>query len=154
MLGVIFLLLRVLLALVLYLFLAWALRLIWLDLRQQARVAVAPQIPMLSLKPASEESLKTFHSNSAEMTVGRDPACDCCLTDKTISGQHARLSYRMAQWWVEDLQSTNGTYLNGQTVTGPLVLASEDLLRFGQISFTVTIDDVMIVDQDQNDATR
>jgi len=141
MLGVIFLILRILLALILYLFLAWALRLIWLDLRQQAKAAVASQIPTLNLKPESDTSLEIFHSNDTELTVGRDPACDCCLTDKTISGQHARLSYRMAQWWVEDLHSTNGTYLNGEAVTGPLVLASDDLLRFGQVSFTVIIDD-------------
>jgi pSer/pThr/pTyr-binding forkhead associated (FHA) protein len=71
--------------------------------------------------------------------VGRDPACDLILADKTVSGQHARLSYQMTQWWVEDLQSTNGSRLNQQAVSSPVVLTSGDELCFGQLVFQVQI---------------
>jgi pSer/pThr/pTyr-binding forkhead associated (FHA) protein len=141
MLGIIFLVLRILLASVLFLFLGWAFYLIWRDLKEHALNAISTQIPTLTLMPSLDTSHKTYHFKSAEVTVGRDPACECHLVDKTISGQHALLSYQMTQWWVEDLQSTNGTTLNQQPVASPMVLASGDELRFGQLTFQVSIED-------------
>jgi pSer/pThr/pTyr-binding forkhead associated (FHA) protein len=141
MLGVIFLLLRILLAAVLFSFLGWALYLIWRDLKQHARETTIAQIPNLTLSPTPDLSQQSFSFRSEAITIGRDPACECHLMDKTISGQHARLSYQMTQWWVEDLQSTNGTFLNQQPVDSPMVLATGDELRFGQLTFHVAIKD-------------
>ena len=69
--------------------------------------------------------------------MGRDPASDLYIEDKTISARHAKLSYHHGQWWVEDLRSTNGTFLNDEPVQEPLVLASGDRLRFGQVQWQV-----------------
>jgi pSer/pThr/pTyr-binding forkhead associated (FHA) protein len=140
MLGIIFLILRILLAVLLFLFLGWALRLIWLGLKEQARRAAVSQIPSLTLDPEPQADLESFHFTQPTAVVGRDPACDCLLADKTISGQHARLTYEMTQWWVEDLQSTNGTFLNQQSISTPVVLTSGDELRFGQLAFRVIIE--------------
>jgi pSer/pThr/pTyr-binding forkhead associated (FHA) protein len=141
MLGIIFLILRILLAIALFLFLAWAFYLIWRDLKRHAQVSITTQIPTLSLSPTTDLAQQSYRFKSAVITVGRDPACECHLNDKTISGQHARLSYQMTQWWVEDLQSTNGTSLNQQPVANPMVLASGDELRFGQLTFYVSIEE-------------
>jgi pSer/pThr/pTyr-binding forkhead associated (FHA) protein len=141
MLGILFLILRILLAAVLFVFLGWALYLIWRDLKQHAQRAITTQIPLLTLTPTLDPAQQIFRFKNTEVTVGRDPACECHLVDKTISGQHARLSYQMTQWWVEDLQSTNGTTLNQQPVAGPMVLASGDELGFGQLSFHISIED-------------
>jgi pSer/pThr/pTyr-binding forkhead associated (FHA) protein len=48
--------------------------------------------------------------------VGRDDACDVVLTDPTVSRRHARIFFRDGSWVVQDLESTNGTMLNGVRV--------------------------------------
>jgi len=137
MLGFLFLSLRILATLALFLFLGWAFRLLWLDLKAQAS-PIAMRIPELVLIPRDETAHERFSPASAEVVIGRDPACDMHLNDQTISGQHARLVYRLSQWWVEDLQSTNGTYLNQLAVSHPVVLTNGDELRFGQVTFQVS----------------
>ena len=77
--------------------------------------------------------------SSYEVLIGRDLACDLRLEDKTISARHARLSYRHNQWWVEDLKSTNGTFLNEEPVNTMTVLVSGDEIRVGQTIMRVEI---------------
>ena len=137
MLGIIFLTLRILAAAALFLFLGWALRLIWMDLKRQAVGEADQKIPGLTLTPVENPELESYQTSQSPLTVGRDPACGLHLQDKTISSRHAQLTYQMGQWWVEDLQSMNGTDLNNQVVSGPVVLTSGDELRFGQILFQV-----------------
>ena len=48
------------------------------------------------------------------------------------SSRHARLTNRGGQWYVEDLGSTNGTYLDQQRVQGPLLVAPGQPIRIGQ----------------------
>jgi|GEM_PF-845175 len=64
-------------------------------------------------------------------TIGRRPACDVVLRDDSVSGQHARLSYRQHAWQIEDLGSTNGTYVNGHRLRRPATLAAGDVIRIG-----------------------
>lgn len=137
MVGIIFLVLRIALALSLFAFLGWALWLLWKDLSKSASLSLSSLIPALKL--ASRADHPSFQFAQQEIMIGRDPACQCHLTDKTISGHHARLYFDLSQWWVEDLQSTNGTFLNEQTVSSPMVLATGDHLRVGQLSFDITI---------------
>jgi pSer/pThr/pTyr-binding forkhead associated (FHA) protein len=61
------------------------------------------------------------------------------LEEKTISARHARLYYEMAQWWAEDLHSTNGTFLNDELIASPMVLTSGDHLRCGEAIFEISI---------------
>jgi pSer/pThr/pTyr-binding forkhead associated (FHA) protein len=59
------------------------------------------------------------------------------LDDPTVSNTHARLSYHHGQWWLEDLRSTNGTFLNDEAVASPLVVTDGDVVRCGQVQFTL-----------------
>lgn len=139
MIGILFLVIRLLAAAALFGFLGWALWLIWRDLKRQSEGMAITSVPVLKLNSLDEPAMESFLAVALEVVIGRDPACDLLLVDPTVSGQHARLSYRMAQWWVEDLQSTNGTFLNQQAVAQPVVLTDGDLLRFGQLSYHVEI---------------
>ncbi len=49
-----------------------------------------------------------------EATLGADRGNDLVLRDNFVSGRHARLNWDGAEWWVEDLGSRNGTFVNGQ----------------------------------------
>jgi FHA domain len=51
-----------------------------------------------------------------ELIIGRHHSCDVVLTDPTVSRRHARLVFRDGGWIVQDLESTNGTRVNGQHV--------------------------------------
>jgi pSer/pThr/pTyr-binding forkhead associated (FHA) protein len=62
--------------------------------------------------------------------VGRSSVCDILLTDHTVSRLHARLVCRDARWILEDLGSTNGSYINGDLV-GRCELRPGDRLSLG-----------------------
>jgi FHA domain len=51
-----------------------------------------------------------------ELLIGRHPSCDVVMTDSTVSRRHARLTFRDGAWIVRDLDSTNGTRVNGKYV--------------------------------------
>ena len=66
-----------------------------------------------------------------ELTVGRAAGCQVTLDDTFASQLHARVFSREGQLLVEDLGSTNGTYLNRQKVQGPQVMRRGDRLQVG-----------------------
>jgi pSer/pThr/pTyr-binding forkhead associated (FHA) protein len=138
--GTILLALRILLAGALYAFLILALWLVWRDLRRSTRQPGAPAQPALSLAMQGEPAGRRYRYAGPEIILGRDPTCNLRLENKTISARHARLSHHHGQWWVEDLHSTNGTFLNSETVSEPVVVASGDCLRCGDVEFEISID--------------
>lgn len=66
------------------------------------------------------------------LQLGRADACQIRLGDTYISQFHARIFPRDGAWYVEDLGSTNGTYLNQRKLSGPSELHAGDRLRLGK----------------------
>lgn len=137
--GILILALRMLLALSLYVFLGWALYTIWRELRLQSMQISSRQVPEITLTLLDADSETPRSYTIPEIIIGRDPNCECPIPAETVSLHHARLSYHHNQWWLEDLQSTNGTFINDERVTTPTVLISGDELRCGQFNLLVTI---------------
>ncbi len=137
--GTILLVMRFIIAVTLYGFIAWILYTLWQDLKRQSEQLAARTPPTLNLLPITEGEAKPTFFTKPEISLGRDPACDLHLDDGTASAQHARIFYRQKQWWVEDLNSRNGTFLNEEFVSIPLVITNGDQLRCGQIIFTISI---------------
>lgn len=137
--GPILLILRLALALALYAFVAWAFYTLWSDLRRQSRIVTAPQAPPVILSYTIDGQSQALRFTKPEISIGRDPTSDIYLESKTISAQHARLGFHHGQWWIEDLHSTNGTYLNQEPVYEPVVLTDGDELRCGQVILRVTL---------------
>ena len=73
----------------------------------------------------------------AVTSLGRDSDNTVILPDPRISAKHAQMVWRGGHWWVEDLGSTNGTFVNGQPVTQPTRLGARDLLRVGPAALRV-----------------
>jgi hypothetical protein len=136
--GIILLIIRVLLAAVLYSFLGWALYTIWRDLKRQSDILTTRQAPPISL--VLGESGRQLQFTRPVIRLGRDIACDFSLDEPTVSTQHARLSFHHNQWWLEDLGSTNGTFLNEEPVTTPVVVTQGDQIRCGQVTMKIQID--------------
>ena len=68
---------------------------------------------------------------AATMLVGRAPECDIKVDDTYASQQHARLFGRQGGWYVEDLGSTNGTFVNEQRLAAPALVQPGDKIRVG-----------------------
>lgn len=137
--GTLFLILRLALVLALYAFLAWALYTLWRDLRRHGESAGAVQVPGIELNRKVPDGWVTQRFTVPEILIGRDPACDCQLDDMTVSARHSKLTYHHNQWWVEDVGSTNGTYLNHENVTTATVLATGDDIQIGQVTLKVDL---------------
>jgi hypothetical protein len=137
--GTLFLVLRLALVLALYTFLAWALYTLWRDLRRQGESTDAVQVPGIELSRKVPDGWATQRFTVPEILIGRDPACDCQLDDMTVSARHTKLTYHHNQWWVEDVGSTNGTFLNHESVTTATVLATGDDLQVGQVTLKIDL---------------
>jgi hypothetical protein len=87
--------------------------------------------------PSLEEG-EEFQLNSAPVTVGRGGQNDLVLSgDDFASARHARIEVRGDGVWVQDLESTNGTYVNGSRVAGAQRLDAGDVLRVGETDLRV-----------------
>ena len=70
------------------------------------------------------------------MSIGRSSASDIVLkSDDYVSGQHARLTRHGGVLYVEDIGSTNGTYVNNSRAVGATLLKSGDKVRVGSTTF-------------------
>ena len=131
---------RLLITALLYVFLGWAVITVWLDLRRQAEIIRnRPAAAAIKLLRDTESGVKAYQFNKSTVTIGRDPGCDCSFDDKTVSNRHTRLSFHHNQWWVEDLGSTNGTFLNQEPVSATIVVTTGDQIRCGNINLSVQI---------------
>lgn len=142
--GIVVLILRILIDILLFGFLAWALFTIWRDLQAQSQSLSAPDIPTIMLTRVQEDEADEESQpfvNQAEITIGRSALSDYPIADDTVSARHARLSYHHNQWWVEDLRSTNGTFLNDERVSMPTVIVSGDELLCGQVSLLIKLEE-------------
>jgi len=63
--------------------------------------------------------------------IGRGAECELRLDDTFVSQEHARIFARNGSWYVEDLGSTNGTFVNEQRLAAPAMLTSGDRIRVG-----------------------
>jgi len=74
---------------------------------------------------------QTFDLNKPVVTIGREANNDIVIEDPQISRHHARLTQQGAGYVIEDLGSTNGTFINGQRVLGTRPLSGGDALGLG-----------------------
>ncbi len=139
-------LLKIFLLLLLYLFFLRVLRAVWAEVnpprpieapvkrpsKQTRRVAPRRGGGGASLRILLPPELKgRAFPLTEEITLGRAAGCQVTLEDTYASQLHARVFQRDGTVYVEDLGSTNGTYLNRRKVTGPMVFQRGDKLQIG-----------------------
>jgi predicted component of type VI protein secretion system len=74
---------------------------------------------------------QTYDLQKSEISIGRESTNDIVINDAEVSRKHARLLLQPGGYMLEDLGSTNGTFVNGQRLMGPLTLQPEDKIVFG-----------------------
>lgn len=121
----------------LYAFLAAILYLAWKDLRTVTEGGEPAQRPLgqLVMVDAGETGLSPGDRFPLQLvtSVGRDLTNTLVLPDVFISNAHALLTYRDGEWWLEDLDSRNGTFLNDVRVTRPAVVREGDRITIGRV---------------------
>jgi pSer/pThr/pTyr-binding forkhead associated (FHA) protein len=139
-------LLKFLFLALLYLFLLRAVRIIYLDLvgprvprarRPQQTQRRRKGTPRMVIVNEPEASSRTFALRDSELVIGRSEKCHVKLADTYCSQLHARIYDKDGAWFVEDLGSTNGTYLNRMKVTAPSPLSAGDEVRVGKTMLEV-----------------
>jgi pSer/pThr/pTyr-binding forkhead associated (FHA) protein len=72
-----------------------------------------------------------FELTKNEVSIGRDISNDFVINDAEVSRKHAKLTLEGDRYKIEDLNSTNGTYIDGRRLIGPHVLAIGEIIMFG-----------------------
>jgi len=130
----------------LYLFLARAVRVIYLDLmgprvprpqKQQRAPSAEParkkrSNPRMLVVSEPDREDRTYPLEGEPVTIGRGESCRVVLGDTYASAFHARVYPQDGGWYVEDMGSTNGTYLNRMKVTEPVPINLGDQIRIGK----------------------
>ncbi|HXG40418.1 MAG TPA: FHA domain-containing protein [Candidatus Limnocylindrales bacterium] len=118
----------------LYLFLFAVVRVLLRDLRAAAREPTVELGRLVVLASQSNEPpVGSAIPLDAVTTIGRDVNNTVVVDDPFVSAEHAALTFRGRAWYVEDLGSTNGTYVNGSLVEGVAPLGFGDELQVGQV---------------------
>jgi len=132
--------LRLILAIALYGFLAWALMTLWQELKQQAnRLSIQKQPGITIETKLEQDKVSQSHFSQNEVMIGRDTNCDLSVMDEALSAHHARIIFHHGQWWLEDLNSTNGTFLNHEKLIVPAVVITGDEFKCGNTFFNIRI---------------
>jgi pSer/pThr/pTyr-binding forkhead associated (FHA) protein len=93
---------------------------------------LTPQ-PMLVVPGDGVNPAATLVIDDDEMFVGRRPSSHLVISDPHVSQTHARIRRSSGAILIEDLGSTNGTFVNGEPIVGPLALRHGDIVRFGAV---------------------
>jgi pSer/pThr/pTyr-binding forkhead associated (FHA) protein len=132
----------------LYLFVARAVRAVVLDVfgpraqrRRPAKAARTPPPRQPPARPARRMPKELVVTDAGgtrtvplkdSITLGRAATCDLALSDTYVSNVHARIFLKDGGWWLEDLGSTNGTYMNRAKVATPTPIGPGDEIRLGK----------------------
>lgn len=135
--------LRIAFIVLLYLFLFMVMRTVVRDLRRAAPAEVAQpksRYGKLVVVEAGRSRLTpgTIYTLQAVTSLGRKPSNTIILEDDFVSSEHSLISWRDGRPWLEDVASTNGTFLNGTEVTRPVAVSEGDIIGVGGVRFKWT----------------
>lgn len=134
-----FLVLRLIMIITQITFVGFVISALWRERKRRLAVLQTETHPILILvQPPDGRSMRY---RSLEVVIGRSQGCDAVIPDPTLSGKHARFSYHHQHWWLEDLQTTNGTLLNGQMITTPVVITDGDSIQCGRVRLEVILEE-------------
>lgn len=137
--------LRILSSLILYAFLALAFWAIWRDMRAtqaQAELQARDRVALVVVTPGETDLLPGDRLPLVPITtLGRALTNTIVLADSFASAEHARLTRQDGRWWLEDLDSRNGTFLNEVRLqTGrPVAVVEGDMVGVGSVRLRVQL---------------
>jgi len=117
-----------------YLFLTAVVRVLIRDLRAASREPATELGRLIVIaSPSGEPPAGAVFPLDVVTTIGRDVNNAIVVDDPFASAEHATLTFRGRSWYVEDLGSTNGTFLNGNHVEGTAPMGYGDEVQVGEV---------------------
>src|SRR2546430_13126301 len=105
---------------------------------------------MLRLETEQRGSRSTFHVTKSGATIGRGPESTIQLADLSVSRKHARITYKQGAYWLSDLGSMGGTWVDGTKLAAPRRAATGQTIEIGVFRLVVSHSDA----PDNTAATR
>ena len=134
--AVIILILRVFAAASLYAFLGFIIFILWKDLKETDKKTGGSLQTSITIKDISKDEIQDFRDN--EIFIGRDELAQIRLQhDESVSNIHARIFQKEENWWIEDLQSTNGTFLNEEPIVTSTIIVAGDKITCGKTTIEI-----------------
>lgn len=125
---------------IVYLFIYAIIRMIFLDIRALSRkkriIKAGGYLKLINLRNSLPFSVKESYEIEDDNTIGRNKKCSIQIDDEMLSGVHCRIFKSDGSFFLEDNESTNGTFLNGEPVTDEAVeLIDGDKIAVGSLMF-------------------
>lgn len=124
-----------------YIFIYSVVRLVYLDISDAKRMSIAEDegfgyLKLINLRKELNFRVYESYSVRESTTLGRSKKCDIYINNPYLSKEHARITYVEDKFYIEDLGSTNGTFVNGKELgSRPVRLKDNDKITFGDLSF-------------------
>ncbi len=128
---------RYIFILIIYAFIFGIIRLIYMDIKtiSEGVISSSPYLKLINRKDSLPFKVKEAYTLKDVITVGRQKNNDMILKDPYISSDHAKIVLDEDVFFLEDLDSANGTYLNEDRIMDVVRLKNGDRIRFGQVEF-------------------
>lgn len=122
---------------IIYLFIFSIIRLIYLDIRGMEGISSDDRVylKLINRKDSLPFKIKEYYSIDDAITLGRHGDNNIVIKDPFISKRHFQIMEDEGDYYLEDLNSANGTYLNGDKIFDVVKLNDGDIIRVGQIEF-------------------
>lgn len=120
-----------------YMFIFSIIRMIYLDIRGMEGIVLEEEsyLKLISNKDNIPYKIKKNYIIDKELSLGRHRDNDIVLKDQFISKKHLKIIESEGEYFLEDLNSSNGTYLNREKISDIVRLKNRDIIRVGQIEF-------------------
>lgn len=110
--------------------------------------SAAPSVPSAPMHPQERPHLTVTAGplagtrvtlGASPTLIGRSPDCTLVLNDPFVSSRHARIFYARDSFWLEDLNSTNGTFYRGSRVYNPVIIAPSGEIKIGKSTMELNL---------------
>lgn len=101
-------------------------------------------LKLISQNDEYKFKIQEYYYIGEDNSIGRDDRNTICIKDQFLSNFHARIILDKGIYFLEDLNSSNGTYLNDERIFDAIELKSKDIIKFGELKF-------LFINGDEND---
>src|SRR5690554_1413980 len=132
------LMVRYLFILLIYLFMFGIIRMIYLDIRgiRRRSSVTSTYLKLINKRDELPFNIEEYYTlNKDTTTIGRSSSNTLSIKDPYMSKRHATITNDRNQFFIEDLDSANGTFVNGEDLLNPIRLENGDSIKIGQVNF-------------------